>query len=317
MIGPTALCPQGIALILLDLDDTVVVDGTKITPRVLDAISLAREHGCMACVCTGRALHMVPALLTEPRHMDYLICANGACVYDTMGDVLYERLMTREQVLEAMDALEPLGAGWNAFVGGHSYFEWRSLSYMLYGRSQQLTGTSVRKALHTGRLYKLSRRAARFAKRLVTRREGFSQVRRVRPYVETTTEGIAKIGCSLQSSDACERAIATLEHLGHFEVARMSTTELEITAKGATKGVTARWLMDYLGVDPACAVAFGDSENDAPLIDAYGTFVAVDNADGRVKERAADVCESVYDDGVARWIERAVAEAMGARHVQS
>ena len=30
VIGPTKLCPEGIGLVLLDLDDTVVADGTKI-----------------------------------------------------------------------------------------------------------------------------------------------------------------------------------------------------------------------------------------------------------------------------------------------
>jgi hydroxymethylpyrimidine pyrophosphatase-like HAD family hydrolase len=259
--------------------------------------------------------------------MDYLICANGAVVYDTIDGMLRERLIPRERALAVMDAVEPLGAGWNAFVDGKSYFEWRSLSYLVTGRRQplggsdRLSGSDMRHALHTGAALHTKatmlrlRRAARFAKRIVQHDDSMRQVFDIRPYIEVAEGGLLKMGCSLPSAKACERAIDILEHMGDFEIARMSTTELEITAKGATKGNAATWLMERLGIEPACAVAFGDSENDATLAEVCGTFVAMGNADRRVRELADDVCETVYDDGVARWLERAMAEADGASNV--
>ena len=137
----------------------------------------------------------------------------------------------------------------------------------------------------------------------------------VRPYLEEAQGGIAKVGCSFSSRRACDRGVVVLDHLGHFEVARVSAFELEITAKGVDKGRTARRLMEHINVDPACAVAFGDSANDLPLADVCGTFVAMDNSSRQVKDRADDVCESVYDDGVARWLERQMAEAEEASYV--
>ena len=315
MIGPTALCPSGIGIAFFDLDNTILTDGVKISPRVMDAITQAREHGCMACVSSGRALHMVPSFLTGPDAMDYLVCSNGAYVHDTIGGVLYERLMERDQVLALMDALEPLKAGWNAFIGGSSYFEWRCMSYFMAGSRAPIVGALDKRALHTGGTWRVMRRGMRFAKRIIFRREGMKQVMRVRPYVEASEGGIPKVGCSLPSEEACERAMVIIDHMGGFQVARMSDVELEVTATGANKGAAARWLMDYLGIEPASAVAFGDSENDASLAEACGTFVVMENGDGRVKELADDICESVYDDGVARWLERAMAEADGAKHV--
>ena len=320
MIGPTKLCPKGIGLVLVDLDGTILIDGIKITNRVLDTLSLARERGCMVCVSTGRGLFMVPEQLRLPEAMDYLICANGAHVYDTIAGTLREQTMTREQVLEMMDALRALRPGWNGFIGDRAYFEWRSFSYMATGRMEPLTPERARKALHTGfgtRARGMSRKTKwglRTMKRILTHRENNFQVFRLRPYVEAAEDGIYKIGCSLASREACERAIAILEHMGDFEVARMGSRELEITAKGVTKGTSAQWLMDHLNVSQECTVAFGDSENDSPLIEVCGTFVAMGNADDRVKSRAADVCESNYDDGVARWLERAMAEADGAQY---
>lgn len=326
MIGPTKLCPEGIGLVLLDLDDTVVADGTKISLRVVDAINLARERGCMVAVASGRSWSMVPELLRKPESMDYLICANGAAVYDTIGGTLLEHKMSSEQVLRLMDALKPLHAGWYAFIGDKTYFEWRSFSYMLVGRAPSIK--SIRAAgstsaggpvkalgsLHTG-MGRFVRRVARTTRRIATNDEGREQVRSVRKYVEAADEGVLKVGCSLPTSAACDRALEVIEHIGGFEVARMGGHELEITAAGVNKGVSARWLMDYLKIDPSCAVAFGDSKNDETLRDACGVFVAMDNSQEYIKGLADDVCESVYDDGVARWLERAMAEADGAEHV--
>ncbi len=319
MIGPTKLCPEGIALVLLDLDDTVVADGTSISPRVIDAINLARERGCMMAVASGRSYSMVPDILRRPESMDYLICANGASVLDTICGTLQEHKMSSEQVLCLMDALAPLHAGWYAFVGDTSYFEWRSFSYMLAGRAPsagELGSKDLKslESLHTG-MGRFVRRVARTTKRIAANDEGSKQVRSIRKIVESATDGVFKVGCSLPSATACERALEVIDHIGGFEVARMGRQELEITAEGVNKGCAARWLMDYLKIDPACVVAFGDSKNDETLLDVCGTFVAMGNGQEYIKSLASDVCESVYDDGVARWLERAMAEADGAEHV--
>ena len=316
MIGPTKLCPRGIELVLLDLDDTVLTDGSKISARVVDTIALARQHGCMVAVATGRSYGMVPEVLRRPETMDYLICANGALVCDTIGGALLERAMTSEQVLALINNLEPLHAGWYAFIDDTAYFEWKSFSYMLTGRRPTMDElrSSGAGALHTG-TGRFVRKGVRFAKRMLVNREGRKQVRSIRKAVASAEDGILKIGCSLPTPDACERAITSIGHLGGFEVVRMGRQELEITAEGVTKGVSARWLMDYLKVEPGRAVAFGDSQNDLPLMEVCGTFVAVGNGDSRIKELASDVCETVYEDGVARWLERAMAEADGAAHV--
>ena len=321
MIGPTKLCPEGIGLAFFDLDDTILTDGSQVSARVLDTIALTRERGCMACVSTGRALVMVPEVLRQPQYMDYLICANGACIHDTFGGVLYERSMTREQALEVLDELEPFAPGWNAFTEDHAYFEWRCVSYMAMGRREPLDLPDRPATLHTGagvnlkRLGRTARRGVRYARRVLFSGDTQSQVLRLRPHLEKHEGNVLKLGCSFPSREKCEQGIAILEQRNAYEIARMGGTEIEITAKGATKGAAASWLMRYLDVDPASSVAFGDSENDVPLANVCGTFVAMHDADRRVREMADDICESVYDDGVARWLERAMAEADGARHV--
>ena len=315
VIDPISRCPEGIELVLVDLDDTVLADGTKLSPRVVNAMNLARERGVMMCVSSGRPFTMVPETLRSPAAMDYLICTNGATIYDTHGQTLFERPISRDDVLCALDALKPLRPGWNCFIEGEAYFEWRGFTYMAAGRVPKVgTISSSRAGLHTG-MARFTRKVLRTARRMIINDEGRHQVRSIRPAVEEAASGVQKLGCSFTTPAACERAVAILTHMGSFQIARMGGQELEITADGVTKATAARWLMDYLKIGPVRAVAFGDSQNDAPLAEACGTFVAMGNAIDSVKAMADDVCETVYDDGVARWLERAMAEADGAKHV--
>ena len=87
----------------------------------------------------------------------------------------------------------------------------------------------------------------------------------------------------------------------------MSEQELEITARGVTKGTGATALMRAVGIERDRSVAFGDGGNDLPLASAVGRFVAMGNADEDVKEAAFEVCPPISEDGVAVWIENMLA----------
>ncbi len=58
-------------------------------------------------------------------------------------------------------------------------------------------------------------------------------------------------------------------------------------------------------VDPRHAVGFGDSLNDMPMIGVVGRFVAMANSHPTVLAAAAEITQSVADDGVAAWLARA------------
>ena len=88
----------------------------------------------------------------------------------------------------------------------------------------------------------------------------------------------------------------------------MWARELEITALGVTKGTTCDWLLEHLGEERSRSVAFGDSMNDAPLIGHVGRFVAVGNASDDLKQLSDEVCASLTEDGVARWLEEEMDE---------
>ena len=50
------------------------------------------------------------------------------------------------------------------------------------------------------------------------------------------------------------------------------------------------------------AIAFGDGENDMDMLLSVGKGIAKGNAAEKVKEIAADICESVTDDGIYYYL---------------
>lgn len=296
--------PRGAGLLLFDLDDTLVQGGSYVSPRVLQALAAAREAGYVLCIASGRALCLVDGAILRSGVMDYGVCSNGATVTSLHDKTtLFHRALSQSEAMACHAMLSSFKPAWNAFIGEAAYFEWKGASYMLTGRTgavararKNARGRGVRAAIS------FARKGMRFALRLL-RGGGHRQVRSIVPCLTKAKDGVDKMGCTIIDERACARAAELLEADGRFEVVRMGTTELEVTAKGVTKGDGASRLMEMLGIAPECSFAFGDSGNDLPLAHAVGCFVAMGNADDDVKEAADDVCPSVLDDGVAVWIE--------------
>lgn len=299
--------PRGAGLLLFDLDDTIVQAGSHVSDGVLSAMSDARKAGYVLSIASGRPLCLVNKKILATGAMDYAVCANGASV-TRLGDgsMIVHRPLRREDALDCYAMLTPFQPGWNAFLDDRAYFEWRGASYMITGRTGAVARTQ-RYARHEGgplgSVARLAVRGMRYAWRMVSNGSQ-RQVRSLLPYLQNASHGVDKVGCTIPDAGDCTRAMRLLRDDGRFEVIRMSAHEVEITARGVTKGTGARALMDALGVGPEHAVAFGDGGNDLPLADAVGRFVAVGNADDEVKAAAADVCPPVDEDGVAVWIRK-------------
>lgn len=258
----------------------------------------------MLAIASGRPLCAVHEALLRPDVMDYAICSNGATV-TRLADAtsLRRRTMSREQALGCLHALEPFSPAWNGFFDNKAYFEWKGASYMLTGRTGAIARATRQMPRHGAAVVRFAMRGLRFLRRIITNKS-HRQVLRLRPHLERAQGGIEKIGCTILDAPGCAAAAQVVRQTGLFEVVSMGSTELEITARGVTKGSAARWLMDELHVAASDSVAFGDGGNDLPLSEVVGRFVAMGNADDEVKAAATDVCPPVSEDGVAVWIEK-------------
>jgi hydroxymethylpyrimidine pyrophosphatase-like HAD family hydrolase len=82
---------------------------------------------------------------------------------------------------------------------------------------------------------------------------------------------------------------------------------LTITALGVEKGRGLVALCDALGITPAEAAAFGDSEVDLPMFRVAGISVAMGNASSPIQDAATFVTLTADEDGFAAAVDRILA----------
>ena len=87
-------------------------------------------------------------------------------------------------------------------------------------------------------------------------------------------------------------------HFPQLMALRSKSTYLEILPMESTKGGAAKVLLDHYGLSPEQAVAFGDSDVDADMLQYCGFGVAMGNAPKQVKEAADYVTASNDEEGI-------------------
>lgn len=95
-----------------------------------------------------------------------------------------------------------------------------------------------------------------------------------------------------------------------------SGSYIEITSRGSTKGSALRRWCSYADIPPESVIAFGDHDNDIPLLESAGLGVAMGNATAAVKTVADVVTRSHDDEGIAAVLsELAPSELVDTRPV--
>jgi hypothetical protein len=84
---------------------------------------------------------------------------------------------------------------------------------------------------------------------------------------------------------------------GRIYRARSHANYLEVMAAGVSKGYGLAVALQLRGVNPQAVLAFGDAENDLPMAEVAGHFIAPENALQSVRLRAARVVASNDDEG--------------------
>ena len=79
---------------------------------------------------------------------------------------------------------------------------------------------------------------------------------------------------------------------------------LEVIPQDVHKGMGVMRTCRGLDIDPRETLAFGDAENDIPMLEAVGVGIAMGNAPQSVKTAAKDVTGTNNEDGIAQWLEK-------------
>ncbi|MCI2184616.1 MAG: HAD family hydrolase [Bifidobacterium tibiigranuli] len=272
------------AIIMLDVDGTLVDYENHLPDSAVTAIRKARGNGHRVFICTGRSKAEVYPPLWEIG-LDGMIGGNGSYV-ECDGQVVLHRTLSLEQCRCVVDWLHE-----------------RRLEFYLEGND----GLFASEGFEHGALKAV--RAYNAAKR--HEEEGAAiTVRSVFPDMifgaELYRSDVNKISYVLNAYEDSLVAKAHFTDLQHGTWGGKGATALfgDIGVNGITKRYAIDRLLEYLGAERTHTIAFGDATIDISMLEYCAVGVAMGNASDDVKNMADLITDEVGNDGLAHAFRR-------------
>ena len=267
-----------IRLIATDLDDTLLDAASSLTPRTRRALDAARALGCGITICSGRMLEATMPIARDIGTNAPVLLFNGAMIYDPDADkTLYAPRIPYETALGIVRLAEQLGY-YIQLYPGKGYFCTEIMDHTrAYARQISVAATPV----HMPMARWLEENPADMQKLLLI----------------DTPEGADRAQAAL--SAAFPRGACFLKSKPHY---------LEIAPEGVNKGASLAFLAEHLGLTPDEVMAFGDGQNDVPMLEYAGAGYAMANACPQALACTPLVAPPNTEDGVAQVIEAYIRE---------
>lgn len=262
-------------LIFLDIDGTIVSLGRVPSETTVEAIRAARANGHKVFLSTGRREADVPESVRSIGFDGGIYSAGGRAVVN--GKEILNRPMSEQLVQQAAGILRD-----------------RNLFFILEGASGAYAGAKNQTFSST---------VVQMIQLLQTAIQIMDQEQRPEHDPVYKIVFLAESNAQLQQVVRRLSAAATIVYSSSLFPGIPSFTG-EISGMGINKGDALARVCEYLNAGLKDCIAFGDSMNDAEILQAAGIGIAMGNADASVKEIADQVCESCEEDGVAKALAR-------------
>ena len=272
-----------IRLIFSDMDGTFLDDEKRVPPLNEHMLDLLDKTDIEFIPCSGRMLSGIPEEIALHRCVRHAVCSDGACIVEYDGPtprVIFHEGLNVDDVIELYERVRSYDIQFDVFADGKSFSErvrWERLDE-----------------------FPIDRGMREFARGQRT------------PMDETVPEFVLRFGCierlniylmHLEDFDPiCEQIDAVgLHHDPH------SVVGIEITNENLNKATGLTWLSNCEGVALSDCLAFGDADNDIPMLKAAGIGVAMANACESARLSADSVTRfSNVSSGVADYVLREV-----------
>ena len=267
-----------IRALFLDIDGTIIADTDSVSPTVRDAIAAARAVGCEVALCTGRARFTALPIAAQIPPPGYVITSNGGVITHLgTGATIARRLMDKSAAREVIQAIYAAGA--QPYVYEDSPQDGPEANRVLYHPSRPPGAWAV------GPRY-----------------QPYDDLLETPPFdpVSVSAFGPEKVMRPL-AIELRERFGETCSIIG---VGTHRNWGVEVYTSGVSKQAGLETVAARLDVPREEIMAIGDHINDLEMIRWAGIGVAMQNAIPEIIEAADYVTASVYEDGVARAIER-------------
>ena len=265
---------MSVKLVAIDLDDTLLDSGLKISPACVAAIEAVREKGVLVTLATGR---MFQSALRYARQLEMdipLITYQGALVKNSRSDeVLYYKPVPADMTIEVMDYFKREGVHYQAYFNDQLYMESHTEEGKYYCNLAGVEAVMVKDLIETSR----------------------------------ENETMKVLAITENESLLLEMEIELRNMFGKkLNVTRSKPFFLEVMDHLANKADALQVVAQHYNIDRKEVMAVGDSYNDLAMIEWAGIGVAMGNARDAVKEAAEFITASNDEEGVAEALKRFV-----------
>ncbi len=263
--------PETIALLLADVDGTLVTKDKILTERAQKAVHALGDAGIRFAVTSGRPPKGM-AMLIEPLKIATPVAGfNGGLFVNPDFSIIEARTLDPAAAHKTVDAIKGMG-----------------LDVWVYAGEDWLVRDP--KAPHVDR----EAWTVKFAPKVV---EDFTD--------EHLKAAVKIVGISddLALVEKCEKQVQEL--LGKTaSAARSQPYYLDVTHPEANKGFVVDYLSRKLDIPAGQIATIGDQPNDVLMFKPSGFSIAMGNASAQVQGEADAVTDSYEDEGFAKAVER-------------
>lgn len=266
-----------IKLIASDLDGTLMApDHLTVAERTKQALWSAHEKGIKIAIATGRALSFIKGVTAQIPFVDYVVCSNGASVYDRNNNkFIYNNLIAPEITAEAIKLLNSLPVYYNIYIDGEICAQKGSDKYF---ENADLPTVFLED----------------FASKLTVCDDIAKQ---------TAGKGAELIDVFYGNSELKKIIFEFFESKGLVLTSALAGV-VSATAVGSDKGSALNGLCNILDITADKVMTFGDASNDSTMLKFAHYSFAMENGDDICKASARFSAPSNAEDGVAQMIEK-------------
>ncbi len=270
-----------IKLVVTDMDGTLLTDKKTISPRTLQLLHTLMDRDVKLMIATGRFLTSPKAYRDAYGLKALVAAANGTVIVGEDDNIINAKAIAPESVNRLVEVCKEYES-WYYFVADEKIYaydpQWDMAGfYQPRDGSKKLPEVTV---------------------------EAFD--RHIRP--DEINDDIRKFQIFQPHRERYHLMKEVLVEDAGFEVSSSHENNMEITAKGLDKGRALRIVSEHLSIPLESILAFGDYDNDIPLLTTAGIGVAMENANTALKEVADEVTTSNNEDGIADVLERLLKE---------
>jgi len=279
-----------IKCIATDMDGTLLNSVQQISSANKEAILKAQSQGVEVVVATGRSYQEATYVLSEAGLICPVICVNGAEIRSKEGDVLSATPIGKQLAREVAARLTEKDVYFEVYTnqGAFTVDPDKAVSILVdivmsanpeanQAEIIEAAGSRIRDGLiQTIEDYELL-----FA----------NDQYQIYKFLVFSFDG--------EKLEAANQALADLEELA---IASSGHENIEITHRGAQKGIALEAFVKARGIDLAETMAIGDNYNDVSMFEKAGRSVAMGNANFEIKSLCDVITYTNVESGVAKAI---------------